>query len=229
VRTQTDVQAPLDTVRALLARARPHPAGVALTAWDGRYDTGSAGALLFEATLAALQAALPDQAQVRPVAAIWRGRAMLTSQILALDDATLQPMLGRAMDAAMALQRQYRTWGNVHRMRLRHYLAAVPGLGGKYDFGEYGSPGGNDTLDKTGNPPVTGRHGVTYGASARFLADMADPDANRVVLLGGQDGWLGSETFLDQVPLWRAGRYVDLPLRVETARGWPHVTVLRPA
>ncbi len=228
-RTQTDVQAPLEALRALLARAEPHPAGDMLARWDGCYDTASQGALLFEAMLAALQQALPDQARLRPVAAIWQGRAMLLAQILALDDATLRPMLGRAMDKALALLRRQRDWGRVHRMRLRHYLAAVPGLRARFDFGDYASPGGNDTLNKSGHGPATGAHGVTYGASARFLTDMADPDSSRVVLLGGQDGWLGSDTFLDQVPLWRAGRYVDLPLRAETARAWPHVTVLRPA
>ncbi len=205
-RSQTDVQAPLDTLRALLARAEPHPVGDMLARWDGRYDIDSEGALLFEAMRASLQDALPDQAGLRPVAAIWQGRAMLASQILALDDATLRPMLAAAMDRAAALQRRYRNWGGVHRMRLRHYLAAVPGLQRRYDFGDYPSPGGTDTLNKTGHGPVHGPHGVTYGASARFLADMADADANRVVLLGGQDGWLGSDSFLDQVPLWRQRR-----------------------
>ena len=109
------------------------------------------------------------------------------------------------------------------------YFGAVPLVGRRYSFGGYTSPGGNDTLNKTGHGPVRGRHPVSYGASARFLADMAEPDANRVVLLGGQDGWLGSDTFLDQVPLWRRGAYVPLPLRVETARCWAHHTVIRPA
>ncbi len=227
--TQTDVQTPLDTARALLDRAEPHPAADLLARWDGCYDAGSQGALVFEALLAALQDALPDQAGLRPVAAIWQGRAMLAARILALDDATLRPMLRAALDAALELLRRHGDWGGAHRMRLRHYLAAIPVLGRRFDFGDYPSPGGNDTLDKAGNPPVHGRHAVTYGASARFLADMADPDANRVVLLGGQDGWLGSDTFLDQVKLWRRGGYIDLPLRVETARRWPHVTVLRPA
>ncbi len=226
---QTDVQAPLDAAQALLARCPPHPAADILAAWDGCYDTESQGALVFEAMRAALQDTLPDQAGLRAVAAIWQGRAMLTSRILALDDATLQPLLRAAMDRAMALLRRHRNWGGVHRMRLRHYLASVPGLRRRFAFGEYPSPGGAVTLNKTGHGPVHGRHAVSYGASARFLADMADPDANRVVLLGGQDGWLGSDTFLDQVPLWRAGDYVDLPLRAETARAWPHVTVLRPA
>ena len=117
----------------------------------------------------------------------------------------------------------------MHRMRLHHQLAMVPLLGRRFRFGDTPSPGGNGTLNKTGHAPARRRHGVTYGASARFLADMAEPDANRVVLLGGQDGWLGSSTFLDQAALWREGRAIDLPLRPEPARAWPHHTVFGPA
>ena len=49
-----------------------------------------------------------------------------------------------------------------------------------------------------------------------------------MVLLGGQDGWLGSTTFIDQAGLWQAGQYVALPLRAETARAWPHHTRFTP-
>jgi penicillin amidase len=132
------------------------------------------------------------------------------------------------MDKAMAVLRRGR-WGDLHRMRVRHYFGSVPLVGRRYRFGDYGSPGGNDTLNKTGHAAVHGRHAITYGASARFLADMADLDANHVVLLGGQDGWLGSDSFSDQIPLWRRGVTVPLPLRKETARQWPHLTVVRPA
>ena len=59
---------------------------------------------------------------------------------------------------------------------------------------------------------------------------MADPDENHFVLLGGQDGWFGSTTFLDQVSLWREGRYIRLPLRPEAVRAaFPHVVQMMPA
>jgi len=228
---QLDVAAQRATVAALLERIgdSPHPARAVLAAWDGQYDEASRGAVAYEAVMAELARRLPGQERIKPVAAIWMGRTLLAGTILALPDSQLQPMLTAALDRAQRLLRRHRRWGRLHRMRLAHHLAAVPVLGRRYSFGSYGSPGGNDTLNKTGHAPVRGRHNVTFGASARFLADMAEPDANRVALLGGQDGWLGSSTFLDQVPAWRAGAYVTLPLRAETARRWPHHTVLTPA
>lgn len=227
-RIQTDVQSRTAGVREVAERLPEHPVRVLLLAWDGRYDVASEGAVLFEALMTELSARLPDQAQLRPLTTIWTGRRLLAGEVLALDDATLRPLALGAMDAAMALLRQHGAWGRLHQMRIRHYFGAAPMVGRRFRFGEYPAPGGNDTLHKTGHGPVRGPHPVSYGASARFLADLADPDANRVVLLGGQDGWLGSANFTDQIPLWRDGKYLVLPLRVEAARLWPHLTVIRP-
>jgi acyl-homoserine lactone acylase PvdQ len=59
--------------------------------------------------------------------------------------------------------------------------------------------------------------------------DLSDPDANRLVVLGGQDGMPGRAAFLDQAELFRRGEYVELPLRPETARPrFPHSTRLEP-
>ena len=227
-RSQSDVQGGLETVRAVVARLPEHPARAILAAWDGCYDLRSEGALLFEALMAELPRRLPDRRRLAPLRAIWSGRRLLASEVLALPDAVLRPLALAAMDRAMALSRRHRSWGRVHRMRIRHYLGAAPLVGRRYRFGSYPAPGGNDTLNKTGHGPVRGVHDVSYGASARFLSDMAEPDASRVVLLGGQDGWLGSDTFHDQVPLWRRGETLCLPLRAETARAWPHHLVLDP-
>jgi penicillin amidase len=223
--TQTDVRGRTDAAQSLAARRPAHAAAALLRDWDGGYDAGSAGALVLEAAIGHLVAALPEQDEVAAIAAVWQGRAMLAPRLWALPDAAIDA----ALDAAMALLRRRRGWGGAHRMVLRHYLGAIPVAGRRYAYGDYASPGGNDTLHKTGHGPVRGRHAVTYGASARFLADLADPDANRVVLLGGQDGFLGSTTFLDQLPLWRTGEYITLPLRPEAARLWPHCSELRPA
>ena len=223
--TQTDVQADIAAARTLAARLPTHPVARVLQDWDGRYATDSAGALAFEVTIGRLTACLPDALEVAAISSTWQTRSLLRPRLQALPEAAVRA----ALDAAAVVLGRDKSWGGAHRMRLRHYLGAIPVLGRRYAYGEYGSPGGDETLHKTGHGAVRGRHPVTYGASARFLADLAEPDANRVVLLGGQDGFLGSSTFLDQVPLWRAGHYIDLPLRPEAARLWPHHTELRPA
>ena len=66
---------------------------------------------------------------------------------------------------------------------------------------------------------------ANFGSMARHVSDMADPDGNWFTLWGGQDGWLGSAAFMDQVPLWREGRAVRVPMRADTvAREFPRVT-----
>ena len=73
------------------------------------------------------------------------------------------------------------------------------------------------------------RRTASFGSMARHVSDMADTDANWFTLWGGQDGWLGSAAFMDQVPLWRDGRAVRVPLRAETvAREFPRVTRIEP-
>ena len=73
------------------------------------------------------------------------------------------------------------------------------------------------------------RHHARYGSVARHVSDLADPDANHFTLLGGQDGWFASTSFADQVPLWRRGDYVTLPLDPETVRKrFPHAVTLHP-
>jgi penicillin amidase len=65
---------------------------------------------------------------------------------------------------------------------------------------------------------------------ARYLFDMSDPDANHLVLLGGQDGVPGSPAFLDHAELFRRGEYVTVPLDPATAGArFPHSTILEPA
>ena len=201
----------------------------ALADWTGGYEADSRGALAYEVLLAELAHRLGRNGGLPQVSAVWTARALLAEAILAMPDARLRPALDPALRATERALRRHRDWGGMHRMRLHHQLAMVPLLGRRFRFGDTPSPGGNGTLNKTGHAPARRRHGVTYGASARFLADMAEPDANRVVLLGGQDGWLGSSTFLDQAALWREGRAIDLPLRPEPARAWPHHTVFGPA
>lgn len=210
---------------AALARALRELAG-----WDGSYTVNSRGAAVFELLFAHAAALLWPERRLAPVRAIWTTRQILGRELAAMPPHELRAALENALAAAARGLRRWSNWGALHRLRLRHPFAQAPLLGRRYGFREFASPGGNDTLHKTGFAISRGRHRVGYGACARHISNLADPDDNRFVLLGGQDGWLGSANFLDQVALWRAGGYVTVPLRLATARArFPHKSVLRPA
>ena len=214
----------------LLSRLPPSAPGQAaavraLANWDGCYDAGSQGALVFEAIVGALARQMVPPRTLALLSAIWSGRALIAQRIA---EAPPNALAAALRHAARVLRRR-RTWGGAHRLALRHPFAALPLVGKRHGLRDRPAAGGNDTLNKTGHPLVRGRHRVTYGACARHVSDLADPDANWFVLLGGQDGWLGSANTADQVALWEAGEAIPVPLRPEAAHAWPHRTRLHPA
>ncbi len=232
---QTDVHLPaLPDLHGLLAPAlRPRTARQAETTrlirdWDGGYEAASRGALAWELLVGHLVRVLRRERDFARYSAIWTARALLTEDIGRLPAAHLAPALALALRRATAGVRRYGAWGAVHQVRLAHPLARLPGVGRRYAVG-FPSGGSNDTLNKSGHGPVTGPHASSFGSCARHVSDLGDPDANEFVLLGGQDGWLGSANFADQVGLWRAGRRMTIPLHPQAAEAsFPHVTVLRP-
>jgi penicillin G amidase len=201
--------------------------------WNGRYDEDSAGALAYEMLLAETADMVIGKAVLEPFLAVWTSRASVASRLLDAPDALLRRALSRGTKRAAQAIMKGRNWGDAHVLRLSYPLARLPVWGKKFGLHVFGVPGSNDTLYKTGHKPVLsggkhGRHHVTYGASARHLADFVDPDDNFVVILGGQDGWIGSVNATDQIPLWREGRYLRLPLTpTSTAADFSRLTQLK--
>jgi penicillin G amidase len=189
-----------------------------LAAWDGRYDADSPGALAFELLIFHLLTALRGKSAVAAYSRTWDSRALARADIEAAEASALGSALRRALPAIRRDLRRFSTWGGMHRLALPHALAMLPIFGRRYRFGNWPVSGSNEALLKTGHPLTDRRHFVGLVVTARHISDLADPDRNWFVLLGGQDGWLGSTTMLDQVPLWRAGEYVQIPLRPETVR-----------
>ncbi|GGC52065.1 penicillin amidase [Siccirubricoccus deserti] len=237
---QRDTVAPKAAALAegLLARldalpgGAPEPALLApLRGWDGDYAADSRAALVFELLLARLAPALqPEGGSGRGPETGWN---FLTTFLLrdldALPPARCEAVLRAAVAGAAPDAARYRDWGEVHRLRVAHWLVNLPLLGRAFVLADFPVGGSRETPMKTGHGMVTGPHEVSFGSMARQISDMADLDANWFTLFGGQDGWLGSAAFADQVPLWREGRSIRLPLRPETvAAEYPRVTVLRP-
>jgi len=205
-----------------------------LKQWDGSYDAASSGAVAFEALLYHVASSLygGKHAASLPGGFVQWG---LLSDYLVPDLQVLPPkrraaVLRRCVARAARDSARYRSWGEMHRLRLAHFLSQLPLAGSRFVFRDLAIGGSRETLMKTAHDLVRRRHHATYGSQARFLTDLGDLDANYFVLLGGQDGWPGSTTFDDQVPLWLSGEYMRLPLRLDcVAREFRRVITLAPA
>ncbi len=210
-------------------RSAVHRLFASLEAWDGRYDAESAGALGFELLFHGLGRELVPAPRRRAYVASWHARALLARDIARASEEALGAALRRAVPAAARRFARFESWGALHRLRLEHPLAAVPWIGGRFVHGDFPASGSSETVMKTAHPSTDRRHSASYGSTARMVCDLSSAERTYLVLLGGQDGWPGSTTALDQVSLWRRGGYIPVPLTPERARGRArHLTELRP-
>ena len=121
----------------------------------------------------------------------------------------------------------YPTWGDMHRLEVAHALGAIPVIGGNFIYADVPTGGSRETVFKAAHGFQNARHATRYGSQARHVSDLGDLDENYFVLLGGNDGWIGSANFLDQIELWQTGGYIRMPLRPETiAAEYPTVMTL---
>ncbi len=193
-----------------------------LAGWDGSYDAGSRGALAFElfrhAFATAFYASKFGKADGAAFAASGRIKALMLEDIERTDDKALSAPLRDSLAKAAGDLERFSDWGDMHRLRLAHPLALLPVIGKRFRFADHPADGTTEAVMKTAHRSTDTRHAVSYGSNARHISDLSDMDRNEFVLLGGQDGWINSTTFQDQVPLWIAGEYIQMPMRPHTVR-----------
>ena len=189
-----------------------------LARWNGQYEAQSAGSLAFELLLYHVGIALHGRRTLRLYSGSWNTRGLLFAQLDQLPKERVSRALRYAIPRVLRGLRRFGTWGRMHRLEPRHVMASIPLLGHVYRFGEWAADGGSDTVMKTAHALTDKRHHAALASTARHISDLADMDANWFVLLGGQDGWLGSTTLVDQTRLWREGAYIRVPLRPESVR-----------
>jgi penicillin amidase len=203
-----------------------------LESWDGRYGADQHGPVVFELLLYELVHRLYGSAdgKVPGTASDWNYLVhYLPQDLAARPEPGRRALIAAAVQAAAAASTGTANWGELHRLRVGHALAGVPVLGRFFVLDEYGVGGSRNTIMKTAHGLVSGRHYVTFGSQSRQLCDLSDPDRNQFVLLGGEDGWLGSANFADQIELWRQGRTITMPLTAAAvAAQFTTVSVLKP-
>lgn len=104
------------------------------------------------------------------------------------------------------------TWGDLHRLKVQHWIGNIPVLGAGYVFDEFPVAGSDSTIFKTSASLSNNVHTVRFGANSRHISDLRDPNENYFILMGGQDGFIGSAQYIDQVPLWREGKLLKVSL-----------------
>jgi penicillin amidase len=209
--------------KAIVARAREksiaHPLVQELEAWDGHYRKDSRGALVFQAVLRPLV--------TRTYTALYDAKmatflldSLATYQLMLEDiaqghaDAHFAPALADAQKAAP----RARVWGDAHRLNLAHWFSTIPFIGSSFTFGNEPVDGALATVFKSAGPITAETHNSRYGANARQIIDLAHPDEHYIAYVGGQDGWFGSQNFLDLADAWRTGEPIRLPLTIEAVR-----------
>jgi penicillin amidase len=120
-------------------------------------------------------------------------------------------------------------WGALHRLRLTHPLAAIPGLESLFTAVDVEIGGDETTI---ANAAFDARHGfdVVVIPSWRAVYDLADLDRSVGVLPAGVSGNPASPHWNDQAPLWLAGRTHPLPFSPSAVEAAATGTLeLRPA
>ena len=209
-----------------------------LGSWDGEFGLESAAGAVYGILVRRLfdmvyAEALPhvlepfgDEAAGTPSPAGFyeRSRPMILALLAARDDSFFAD--GRTWDgvfrAALAAtvdelgpDPSTWRWGDHHRVRLDHALAAVPLLGPRLGRGPFPAGGDADTVSPIAT--VTGhRDGPWVGATYRAVYDLGDPDESHVMIATGQSGNPVSPHYDDLIPRWRAGELIRVPLRRES-------------
>ena len=226
-----------DAILAAIRRVDLAPSGsgdaallAALAEWDGRFDAGSSGALAYHLIVAELlkrlHAPRPRAARV----ALRRVPNLLSDDLRDTPPEKLRRLLPKSFHRAGRRWRRWKTWGRFHRIRLQHPLGHMPVLGRWWRLADLPAEGSIDTVNQSSHGYGSAPHSTGFGAVSRFVADTGDRDETYAVLLGGQDGWIGSTTAADQIDLWASGEMIRLPLSPEAvARNHPHVITLVPS
>lgn len=206
--------------------------------WDGRVEVDSAGAAVFELTLAAVVRRIARTEA--PRAAEWvlgasSARPLMPHSIVALrrtahaiqrlgrppqgasaeeGDAMLREALSHAVRELRRLRGERVDdwgWGEVRTLTLRHTVSrSVSALAAVFDRGPYPFGGDTHTISQASVPPLDPLGNPVAIASLRMVVDVGAWYAARWVLAGGQSGNPVSPHYDDQLAPWLRGEGIPI-------------------
>lgn len=190
--------------------------------FDGHYTVDSKSAYVFEKTLAHLARAFATRTLGEKALKDLKGKPQIFRKdefVKALIQKDLLTETGREFlvesigEAWMEIsKKELKRFGEYHTLKLGHPFQNLPLVGKRFQHRELEFPGGNETVMKAAFQAGAESGPVTYGAVSRHISLMSDPDHNEFIMLGGNDGWVGSSALSSQVDRWLSGKTIHLPL-----------------
>ncbi|NNJ11374.1 penicillin acylase family protein [Chloroflexales bacterium ZM16-3] len=121
------------------------------------------------------------------------------------------------------------SYGQVHRLTLRHPLGGVAALSRLFNRGPWPAGGDIDTVNQAYTPRNSPAGPVFNAPSYRQIIDVGGWDASRVILPAGQSGHPASKHYSDMADAWRGGGYCPmLWTRAAVERDTAEVLILEP-
>ncbi|WP_171472447.1 penicillin acylase family protein [Frigoriglobus tundricola] len=218
-----------------------------LAAWDGRVDSESTAAAVFEVFVAEMcvRVARVKAPTAWPAALGEGGLGVAATNLFA--DRRVSHLIGllraqssgwfaswpREMESALAVAVRtlrkvagpgpaYWAWGHLRQLRLEHPLFGKHRwLGPAFNRGPVPCGGDANTVSQAGARPTNPTDFTHNMANLRTVFDLADLARSTFVMCGGQSGNPLSPHHADQLPLWQQGESFTLP--------WDQADVIRAA
>ena len=155
----------------------------------------------------------------RPNSHWWDNLA--TPTIVERRDDVLREAMVRARDELTKIRSRSTSgwaWGNVHRLTLVNPTLGNTGVGvidRLFNRGPVDVGGGGGLVNANAWDAAEG-YAVTAVPSMRMVVDLADLDRSRWIQLSGSSGHAFHEHYVDQLPLWAAGRTLPWAFDDET-------------
>jgi len=214
----------LDLLGSLTDLLEPSDVAALLKAWDGDVRADSAAAAVFQAWSGAVARRTSDSELGELFDRYHADREIWHSSVLpvivaeaASGNARSLETVRDALDDAIALLRERLgddasawSWGALHRLRLAHPLARIPGLESLFTAVDAGIGGDETTVAQAALDGLQG-FDVAVIQSWRAVYDLADLDRSVGVLPAGVSGNPASPHWNDQADLWLAGGAHPLP------------------
>jgi penicillin amidase len=227
-----------------------------LRGWDGRMMVDSAAASVFSLWLTEMahriaRARAPSSwryalgfgfGEIVPLTTFHSGSAANTvERLCAQPDGWFdRGWPAEAADALSSAMRRLRTdhgpdpagwgWGRLRTLTLRHPAGDQRLTAGAFNLGPVPMPGDGTTPLQAASGPLAPFDNPGYIPNTRAVIDLADPEAGRWVLAGGQSGNPMSPHYRDLFALWLRGDAVPIPWSEEVVAAATVATlILEPA